>query len=134
MNHIKSYSWSDFDQDIAYLARQLKERPPFQAIFGMPRGGLVVAVALSHRLKLPLVQRCGHGNRILWVDDIADSGRTIAHADVRRHSVAVLIQRISCSHEVLHARTEYSSDWILFPWEDVVEVEKDRQDYEGHIA
>lgn len=133
MGHIKIYSWADFDTDIAYLAEQLKDRT-FEAIFGMPRGGLVVAVALSHRLKLPLVQRCGHGNRILWVDDIADSGRTIAHADVRRHCVAVLIQRVSCVGEVLHARMEFSSDWIVFPWEFAESVEQDRKEYEGHIA
>ena len=50
--------WKEFNQAIEEIVRQIKEKEiqyNFDYILGIPRGGLVVAVALSHKLNLELV-------------------------------------------------------------------------------
>ena len=44
-------------------------------IYGIPRGGLCLAVALSHKLNIELLKE--PRNNILIVDDIYDSGETL---------------------------------------------------------
>lgn len=50
-----SYSWNQFDQDIARLAVQISQsgwRPDY--VVGVSRGGCVPAVSLSHALGVPM--------------------------------------------------------------------------------
>lgn len=49
----KHYSWSAFGKDIETIASTLQGYK-FDEIYGIPRGGLIIAVVLSHRLELPL--------------------------------------------------------------------------------
>lgn len=139
--------------DLEELARQLEAdswRPDF--LVGVGRGGLVPAAYLSHRTGIPMLSvdhssgeasfadellgklaaKSRAGTRILIVDDINDSGSTIAHlrAAIERHGgigdhvrVAVLINNIRSK-----ARVEFSGAsidretdkrWFVFPWEAV---------------
>ena len=45
-------TWHDFDRAVASIAERLHGRC-FRGVHGLPRGGLVLAVSLSHRLELP---------------------------------------------------------------------------------
>jgi hypothetical protein len=47
-------TWHDFDRAVASIAERLHGRR-FRGVHGLPRGGLVLAVSLSHRLELPLL-------------------------------------------------------------------------------
>ena len=47
-------TWTMFDLMIAEITDSLKETN-IDAIYGQPRGGLPIAVALSHTLEKPLV-------------------------------------------------------------------------------
>lgn len=90
-------TWDSFNEAMARMAQLLQSLDPPEpmqrlGVFGIARGGLPVAVALSHQLGIPLVQereyaddtdsvidlcgaRCRKG--ILYVvDDICDSGVT----------------------------------------------------------
>lgn len=124
-------------------------RPDF--IVGIGRGGLTPAVYLSHAIGVPvlsidhstgvpefaselmvaLLERCRAGARLLFVDDINDSGRTIGQLRVtlaepgvaKQARFAVLIDNVSS-----RARVDYSArtidrrtnkDWFVFPWEAV---------------
>src|SRR3989344_414709 len=73
------YSWSKYDKDIKDLAKQIKaQKLDFDTIYGLPRGGLVVAVSLSHALDKPLVFEIEKiTNRTLLVDDIIETGGTL---------------------------------------------------------
>ena len=51
----KYYSWSEFDESVDYIANQCK-KCKFSGIYGVPRGGLCLAVALSHKLNVQLVE------------------------------------------------------------------------------
>jgi len=47
------YTWAEFDKDIGKIICWAGGRN-FKSVYGIPRGGLVVGVAISHRLGLPL--------------------------------------------------------------------------------
>ncbi|MEG3124309.1 phosphoribosyltransferase [Sphingomonas sp. GB1N7] len=125
-------------------------KPDF--IIGIGRGGLAPAVFLSHATGLPmlsvdyssqvkdfadeplvkLAKRTHTGERLLFLDDINDSGRTIAHlrekladGDAVAGSIrfATLIDNVSSAQTVdYRARTidrRVTKDWFIFPWEAV---------------
>jgi hypothetical protein len=142
-----------FVADVRALAAQLAAddwTPDF--LIGIGRGGLVPAVYLSHALGLPtlsvdhsaqvhdfagaalerLAARTREGERLLVVDDINDSGATIARlrallaeADAAGEHIrfATLLDNIRSTSRVdYRARTidrAEMKDWFVFPWEAV---------------
>ena len=147
----------EFVAAVQILAAKLVEdvdwKPDY--IIGIGRGGLVPAVFLSHAIGLPtlsvdyssqvkdfadeplvkLAARTRGGERLLFVDDINDSGRTITHlrgalaaAGAVEGSVrfAMLIDNVSSAERIEYcARTidrAVTKDWFVFPWEAVAPV------------
>ncbi|MEH3047477.1 phosphoribosyltransferase family protein [Sphingomonas adhaesiva] len=119
-------------------------------IIGIGRGGLIPAVYLSHATGWPmrsvdyssqseelaadaiarLAARTRAGERLLFVDDINDSGRTIGHlrammaleeAPSGAVRFATLIDNVRSHQRVDYAaRTidrDVTKDWFVFPWE-----------------
>ncbi|MGA1041544.1 MAG: hypothetical protein ACO311_05995 [Burkholderiaceae bacterium] len=112
MRHL---TWDEFDQAVYQLASLFKDRV-LTGVYGFPRGGLCLAVALSHRLRLPLLHEIEPG--CLVVDDIYETGRTLAPASQYEGTeCAVWISKVQPTWfravEVID-----SPDWIIFPWED----------------
>ncbi len=140
----------DAVHDLAGQIAKTGWRPSF--LIGIGRGGLVPAVFLSHATGLPtlsvdyssqvpdfaaepllkLARRTQQGERLLFIDDINDTGRTIVHlravlvaAGAVQPNIrfATLIDNIRSS-----ARVEYAArvidravtkNWFVFPWEAV---------------
>jgi hypoxanthine phosphoribosyltransferase len=76
MEDIKSkiyLSWDIIETLVDVLAMNIK-KSEIDSIMGLPRGGLIPAVMLSHKLNLPLVFE--PTEKTLIVDDICDSGET----------------------------------------------------------
>ena len=48
---ISYFTWSEFDKSVEVIANKCRFKE-FSGIYGVPRGGLCLAVALSHRLKI----------------------------------------------------------------------------------
>ena len=71
---MKKLNWIDFDECIYYISMRCKNKK-FEGVYGFPRGGLCLAVALSHSLGLPLLDK--PKNNSLIVDDIYDTGYTL---------------------------------------------------------
>ena len=71
---ISYYSWKDFDKNVEYIANQCRFLE-FSGIYGIPRGGLCLAVALSHKLKIKLISEPIKNSLI--VDDIYETGITL---------------------------------------------------------
>lgn len=141
--------------DLEALARAIEAddwRPHF--LVGIGRGGLVPAAFLSHRTGLPmlsvdhssrvhefadallekLAERMNGGERILFVDDINDSGATLKHLDEairarcgvpEQARVAVLINNTRSSATAHYWAREIdrsvTKDWFVFPWEQVAD-------------
>lgn len=146
-------AFETFLDDVEAVARRLLDggwRPDF--LVGIGRGGLVPAAFLSHRLDIAmlsvdissgepgfadellekLVAKLRGGERLLIVDDINDSGTTIASlraaleaqgADEAHLRVAVLIDNVSsrAKAEYWSRRIDRRADkrWFVFPWEAV---------------
>lgn len=107
-------SWNEVDLMVQELVRQIRltsDQSP--SIFGIPRGGLIPAVMLSHHLGIPLVNK--PSQRTLVVDEIADTGQTLKTFTQR--SAVLIWKKSSVVKPSFHGRQVDSDRWIVFPWE-----------------
>ena len=115
-------SWEDFDRAVWHIAGSCEEGS-LSGIYGIPRGGLCLAVALSHRLQLPLLPRAQPG--CLLVDDVYETGLTLeVYRDLPNTRAVVWISKANPNwwHAV---EVVDSSEWIVFPWESVTAASAD---------
>ena len=119
-------SWHDFDRAVEWIAQRWGDRR-CSGIYGVPRGGLVLAVALSHRLELPLLPVPQPG--CLVVDDVFETGRTLApHRELAGAELLVWISK--AEPEWWRAvEVTSSAEWIVFPWENSARAEADERRY-----
>ena len=122
----KNIDWATIDSLIHNIAVKIHtDSPNIQYIYGIPRGGLIPAVLLSHKLGIPLTQKLK--NYSLIVDDISDSGNTLKEiVDRANHPVnnykyihtATLFERQNTVFEpdYIGEHIKYN-DWLVFPWE-----------------
>ena len=150
-------SYEDFLRDVHGIMAAVRGdgwMPDF--VVGLGRGGLAPAVFISHGMNLPMLS-VDHsariadfadellaklarltigGNRLLFVDDINDSGSTLLyirdmlarngaeHGNIR---FAVLINNIRSRTTVDYWSREIDrdthKDWYVFPWEAMAMVE-----------
>lgn len=109
----KIVSWNEFEIQISSLITQLEgKKIEFDSVHGVPRGGVAIAVALSHYFKVPIVNDVRKGTLI--VDDIADSGKTLARFPDNKK--AVLFFKDHCKTPV-DIFVDKATAWIEFPWE-----------------
>lgn len=147
----------EFLTAVHYVAARIRESgwaPHF--IIGVGRGGLTPAVYLSHATSIPmlsidhsshlpgfsaelLVKLAGKSltERLLFVDDINDSGSTIAHlkkslgeagGDLANVRFATLIENVVSAQQVDYCFRKIdrsrNKDWFVFPWEQLSPVDK----------
>lgn len=98
-------SWQDFEDACSHLASQLSSSGPFDLVVGIARGGMPVAVRLSHKLNCrefgmimvgrtaseagfdiqdetvatPFQATASRASRVLIIDDVTSSGTTLGH-------------------------------------------------------
>jgi xanthine phosphoribosyltransferase len=133
----KNLGWSHIEYQVDKICNHITYK--FDVVVGISRGGLIPAVMISHRLKLPLLTmsvtlrdnlarvqslKINRGERALVVDDINDSGNTlnmISEFFKTRHihaSYAVLQNKLSSNFSVDYwGSLQDNDDWINFPWE-----------------
>ena len=113
----KYISWEEIDNLVDKLSHIIP--PHINSIMGLPRGGLIPAVMLSHKLNLPLV--LSHTENTLIVDDICDSGETFTniHQDSPHLFFACLHHKPHTSNFTPNFWAElYEEDeWLHYPWE-----------------
>lgn len=118
-------SWTGFDEIINDICRKIyKSGIEISRVYGIPRGGLVPAVTLSHRLGIPLTDSVGPYTLI--VDDISDSGRTFQKLTnagrISQEFPSVYTASVYIREGTVHLPNFYGleikdSRWIVFPWE-----------------
>jgi hypoxanthine phosphoribosyltransferase len=119
-------SWDDFDRAVDHIAARCAAAR-FSGIHGIPRGGLCLAVALSHRLELPLLPNAQPG--CLLVDDVYETGLTLeAHRQLPEAQAVVWISKAEPQWWQAVEVTR-SSDWIVFPWENQAAAAADERLY-----
>lgn len=114
-------TWGDMDELVSELANQIKSSPLPQYITGLPRGGLIPAVMLSHKLNIPFISSIdvygSQKSHVLIVDDIADSGETLKqYSD--GYQTAVLHYKPQSTHiPTFYAAKIDNEVWIYYPFE-----------------
>jgi hypoxanthine phosphoribosyltransferase len=110
------YKWTEFAEDVEKIVAELKKNGrKFDGVFGVPRGGLILAVCLSHRLGIPLLASAASKNALV-VDDIADSGATLKPRYGKNFIVTIYYHRQSAVVPDIWLR-EKTDKWVVFPWE-----------------
>ena len=117
----KKIDWNKLDEYVQVLANKItKYEKPVTGVYGLPRGGLVPAVMLSHKLNAPLLLAPCKG--CIVVDDIADTGVTLQHFADSGYRIAVIWYK-PCSkvvpdyYAVKSTRKTFGGAWVVFPWE-----------------
>ena len=123
---VKYISWSEFDKSVEYVANKCKFLE-FSGIYGIPRGGLCLAVALSHKLKINLISEPIKNSLI--VDDIYETGITLKpFKHIEGAMFFVLFSKVTpIWWNSVHISEK--SEWIAFPWEDALNLQNDRNNY-----
>ena len=120
------FTWSEFDKSVDYIANQCKKMK-LTGIYGVPRGGLCLAVALSHKLNLQLIEKPLKNSLI--VDDVYETGNTLSNfRNIEGVSFFVLVSKkkpIWWKSVSLSLREE----WIVFPWENIENVFSEEKEY-----
>ena len=123
---IKYFTWSEFDNSVNHIANKCKFLE-FSGIYGVPRGGLCLAVALSHKLKVNLISEPIRNSLI--VDDIYETGYTLnTFKDIEGAMFFVLFSKIKPTWWNTVFISE-KSEWIVFPWENTFNIQRDYNDY-----
>ena len=111
------YSWSEFDADVKKISKWARGKR-FKNIYGLPRGGLPLAVSLSHGLGLPLIwDKEKISGKTLIVDDIADTGKTLKRLLGKKKVTVVTIYLDKQSVFMPDLYCRLKDGWIVFPWE-----------------
>jgi hypoxanthine phosphoribosyltransferase len=115
------YGWAAFDEDAKKLARRIRRVGLPKNIYGKPRGGLILAVRLSHLLKRSMIlEEDQIGRDTLIVDDTCDTGATLSRlANLTDYPIATLFNnefRKIKVPRIIYAQLTHGA-WIVFPWE-----------------
>ena len=142
------YSFEKYSYDINNLVHQITGSGKFyDYVVGIVRGGAIPAVCLSHRLGIPMrtvswstfhndqmreyaldiAEDIASGKKILLVDDILDSGRTMKELlkdwECNRDNIGVAVLIYNTQQELrpdFYGRSinrDTEKDWISFWWE-----------------
>ena len=123
---VNNFTWRDFDKSVDHIYNKCKYSE-FSGIYGVPRGGLCLAVALSHKLKINLISK--PLKNALIVDDVYETGITLnTFKNVEGAMFFVLFSKIKpIWWNTVHISKK--SEWIVFPWENSSNLQSDRDEY-----
>jgi hypoxanthine phosphoribosyltransferase len=116
-------TWNDIEDAIERLAINItNSQYEITAVGGLPRGGLVPAVMLSHKLSIPFVSQASiqtiTGN-ILIVDDICDSGLTLKRFKFEENVYTATLHYKTTAEYEPHFwwKLADNNTWYCYPWE-----------------
>ena len=136
-----SITFDDFKDYIDNIVDKIKEKNvKYNYIIGLTRGGLIPATVISHKLDVPMLASNwatdrkkpsltlmdildNPRNKVLLVDEILDSGKTISSfMDIHgKTDVAVLIwnkeQDIVPEYYAIGIERSMTPEWFEFWWE-----------------
>lgn len=110
------YTWNDFEDDVPKLVTKINSLgEKFNGIYGISRGGLPLAVKLSHLLDLPMLMG-GVNEKSLVVDDVADTGSMLIPFKDRGATLVTIFYKPWSKIEP-HIWLRKTESFIYFPWE-----------------
>ena len=133
-------SWNDIEALVDNLAEQINQldKKPFY-IYGIPRGGTIPGVWLSHKtgidyyqLNSAQISKTADLSHILIVDDICDSGETIKKLKEnfpKCQTATLYYKETAIDKPNIYGET-VGEEWVVFPWENNEEVGNRDKTYE----
>ena len=120
------FTWTEFDESVEYIANKCKFLN-FSGIYGIPRGGLCLAVALSHKLKIDLISEPIKNSLI--VDDVYETGITLNRFKNIEGAIFFVLFSKSKPKWWNTLFISEKSEWIVFPWENTLNIKNDMKEY-----
>lgn len=116
MTEIMNISYKKIAEDSKLLAKKIP-KDKYVGVYGIPNGGILPAYIISEKLKIPLIEKL-QGGRILIVDDLIDSGRTLENVNKgMNRDVAVLYVKKNAPHTANYFLKEIGNEWLNLPHE-----------------
>ena len=119
---MKKLNWIEFDECIYSISMRCKNKK-FDGVYGFPRGGLCLAVALSHSLEIPLLNE--PRNDSLIVDDVYETGLTLERIrHLKGSETHVWVSKIKPTWWKAYKYLQ-EKEWVIFPWENINSAQND---------
>ena len=106
-------TWTDVMHFVDKMVEEYKDKP-ITGIYGVPKGGLIIATILAYRLKVPLLLAPCKG--CIVFDDICDTGKTLLHYAEEGYEIVTMFH-VPFSHVIPNFCYMQTTDWMVFPWE-----------------
>ena len=118
-------SWRNYGLMINSLIEKVKrDGLQFDGVYGVPRGGLVIALAFSHSLNLPILLYST--NESLVVDDISDTGITLQNIKHKRIATLYTTKWAITTPNYWVREKLNKQDWLVYPYEKQNKQENDK--------
>jgi hypoxanthine phosphoribosyltransferase len=104
------------DMIMNLINRVKNDNITFDGVYGIPRGGLILATVISHYLHLPILM--APSNNSLVVDDISDTGETLMGIKHKKILTLFYTTWSISKPDYFYDYKLRKEDWIVFPWED----------------
>ena len=110
------YTWEQFDEDFIKILPRIRKWKP-KGIYGIPKGGLILAVRLANVLNQPLLPEPKLG--CLIVDDISDTGETLINIPnvTKYKTVTLFVKQGTVFMPNFFCRVCRRDQWVVYPWE-----------------
>ena len=109
-------TYEDIYKDVDYLADLIKSASKsyesYDSLFPVARGGVPIALLLSQKLGLPVVDELKPNS--LVVDDLIDGGKTLEQFPDNHKAV---LYAKEYSPKISHYSVKLVEGWVQFPWE-----------------
>ena len=116
-------TWDEIKGFIEKVAERYKYEK-ITGIYGIPRGGIILATMLSYKMDIPMVLAPCRG--CIIIDDISDTGETLLHYDRNTsaggekkgyHIVKMFYREASLVKPEFYTHLK-TNEWIVYPWEE----------------
>lgn len=114
-------TWRQVDTYLNKIIKDLKYKPFYPVgVYGIPRGGNVLATMLSYRMNIPLL--AAPAKNCIIIDDICDSGRSLLHytkndTQFNNYYITTMYYHIRSAVTPNFYAYNKQDKWIVFPWE-----------------
>lgn len=118
----KYVSWGNIEYYIDEVYQYYKDKN-ITGVYGLPRGGLILAVMLSHRMNIPLLM--APTENCIIIDDICDSGESLLHyyknssgEKTNKYHITTMFYKDNELVEPEFYSYKKENNWIVYPWEE----------------
>lgn len=109
---IEIIEWEEIQYWVSLLSEKIKDKK-YVGIYGIPRGGIIIATLLSYKTKLPMLSApC---KNCLIVDDGMSTGLTMLNY-IERYDTAVMYKNPKCPIEPKYKYQDYGEKFKVFVW------------------